>query len=110
VLDGVGMVWARLLQDLLEEVRGRPRLMLAAARSGRNTPNAGVIRSLAVATVVINRSCSLLNSLLVPLPIALGAIPGVHGGASSPCPLAAALGRVKLGCLAAGGVLCGSVV
>jgi hypothetical protein len=31
VLNGIGMVWAGVLQDLFNVVRGRSRLMLAAA-------------------------------------------------------------------------------
>jgi hypothetical protein len=86
-LDGVGVVWTRLLQELLEVARGWPPLMLAAACSSRDMCHVGAIRSLVVATIVVSRGCSLLKSLLAPLPTALGALLGILGGDSSRCPL-----------------------
>jgi hypothetical protein len=87
VLHEVGVVWACLLQELLEVVHGRLRLMPAAARSSHDARNAEAVHSLVVATVVIGRSCSLPKSLLAPLPASLGALPGVLSGDSGrrPC-------------------------
>jgi hypothetical protein len=82
VLHEVGVVWARLLQELLEVVHGRLRLMLAAACSSHDVCNAEAVHSLVVAIVVIDHSCSLPKSLLAPLPASLGALPGVLSGDS----------------------------
>jgi hypothetical protein len=80
VLDGVGVAWLHLLQELLEVVHGRPRLMLAAASSNHDTRHVGAVCSLAVATIVVGRGCSLLKSLLASLPATLGTLPSVLGG------------------------------
>jgi hypothetical protein len=80
VLDGVGMVWVHLLQEFLEVVCGWPRLTLAAAYSHHNACHAGAIRSLVVATIIVDCGCSLLKSLLAPVPTALGALPSILGG------------------------------
>jgi hypothetical protein len=71
VLDGVGVVQASLLKELLKVVCGRPRLTLAAAYGGRGAHQAGAIRLLVVATIIDGRDCSLLMVLFVPLPSAL---------------------------------------
>jgi hypothetical protein len=80
VLDGVGVIRARLHQELLEVVCGQPRLTLAADHTG-------VICLLVVATGSVSRGCSLLKSLLVPLPAALGTLPSILGGDFGRCPL-----------------------
>jgi hypothetical protein len=73
------VVWTRLLQELLEVVRGRPRLTLATARNSQDMRHAGAVRSLVVTTVIVECNCSLLKSLLGPLPATLGALPSVLG-------------------------------
>jgi hypothetical protein len=74
------VAWLHLLQELLEMVHGRPRLMLAAAGSNHGTRHVGAICSLAIATITVGRGCSLLKSLLASLPASLGTLPGVLGG------------------------------
>jgi hypothetical protein len=61
-------------------VHGRLCLTLAAAHNSHDAHHAGAIRSLAIATVVVDRGCSLLKLLLVPLPATLGALPSILGG------------------------------
>jgi hypothetical protein len=80
VLDGVGVIRARLHQELLEVVCGQPRLTLAADHTA-------VICLLVIATVSVSHGCSLLKSLLVPLPAALGTLPSILGGDFGRCPL-----------------------
>jgi hypothetical protein len=73
VLDGVGMVQASLLHELLEVIHGWPRLMLANAYGGSSAHHIGAARLLVVATVNIGRGCGLLTTLGDTSPLLLGA-------------------------------------
>jgi hypothetical protein len=65
---------------------------------------------LVVATVVAGRGCGHLAALLVPLFVALDAVPNILDDDSRRHFPAAAWGRVKLGHLVADGILCVDVV
>jgi hypothetical protein len=80
VHDGVGVVWAHLLKELLKVVRGRLCLMLAGAHSFRDEHHTRAVYSLVVATIVVGHGCGLLKSLLAALLATLGALPGVLCG------------------------------
>jgi hypothetical protein len=67
VLDGVGVVQASLLQEVLEVICGWPRLTLATAYSCRGAYHARAARLLVVATVITGRRCDLLTALLASL-------------------------------------------
>jgi hypothetical protein len=80
VLDGVSMVRARLVEELLKVVCGQPWLVLAAACGSHDTQHIGATRLLVVATGAVDHDCSLLKTLLTPFPSALGALPSVLDG------------------------------
>jgi hypothetical protein len=71
VLDGVGVVRENLCKELLEVVRGWPRLMLAAAYDSRGAHHDRAACLLVDVAVIINRGCGLLAALLAPLLSAL---------------------------------------
>jgi hypothetical protein len=75
VLNGVSLVQAALLHELLEVVRERSRLMLAAAYDGHGACHAGAAHLIIDAAIVTVCSCSLLTALLAPL---LGALRALH--------------------------------
>jgi hypothetical protein len=77
VLDGVGVVRASLLKELLEVIRGRPCLTLVTACGGRNMHHAGAALLLVATAVIIDRVYGLLTALLVPLLVALGTLSGI---------------------------------
>jgi hypothetical protein len=79
VLDGVGVVRADLLEELLEVVCGRSCLTLVAACGSRGVHHAGAAHLLVVAGVVASHGSGLLKMLLVPLPTTHGALPGALG-------------------------------
>jgi hypothetical protein len=105
VLDGVGVVWASLLKELLKVVCGRSHLMLTAARGSRGVHHAGAACLLVVVDVIADRGCDLLKMLLVPLLATLCTLPGVLYNDVRRCFPAAAWCQMKLGCLVVGGVL-----
>jgi hypothetical protein len=80
VLEGVGMVWASLLEELLKVVRGRPCMALAVACGSRDMHHTGAACLLVVATVIVGSGCGLLKMQLAPLPTTLGTLPGVLEG------------------------------
>jgi hypothetical protein len=86
-------------------VHGWSRLALAATCISHNGHHAGAAYLLVVATVAIDHGCGLLVMLLAPFPATLGALPDVLDGDVGRCLPAIAWGHVKLGRLAAGGVL-----
>jgi hypothetical protein len=106
-LMGVGIVWTSLLKELLEVVSGRLRLTLAAACGSHDVHHAGAACLPAVATVAVGCGCSLLKTLLAPLPTALGTLLDVLDGDIGRCLPTNAPARAKLGRLVAGGVLSG---
>jgi hypothetical protein len=55
VLDGVGMVQASLLHELLKVIHGRSCLTLATACNGRSLHHVGAARLLVVATIIAGR-------------------------------------------------------
>jgi hypothetical protein len=74
VLDGVGVVRASLLKELLEVICGRLCLTLVIACGGRNVHHVGATRLLVATAVIIDRVCGLLTALLAPLLVALGTL------------------------------------
>jgi hypothetical protein len=105
MLDGVGVVRASLLKDLLEVVHGRPRLMLPAACNSRATHHDG-----APACLLMPPSSSAMVAvswamLLVPLLAALGTHLDIMDDDIGWCFPAATWGWVKLGRLVADGIL-----
>jgi hypothetical protein len=77
VLDGVRVVRASLLLELLKVIRGWPHLTLANTCSGHSAHHAGAACLLVVAAVIAGRECGLLTSLLAPLLAALGTLLGI---------------------------------
>jgi hypothetical protein len=105
VLDGVGVVQANLIKELLEVVRGRVRLMLAAECDNHSAHHDGVACVFVDAIVIVGRGCGLLVALLAPLLAALDALLSILDydvGRRFPVT---ALGWVKLGRLVADSVL-----
>jgi hypothetical protein len=88
-------------------VRGWSFLTLAAACDSHDAHHTGAACLLAIAIIVVGRGCGLMQTLLAPLPTALGALHDILGGNVGQHLLVIARGRVKLGCLIAGGVLGG---
>jgi hypothetical protein len=107
VLDTVGVVRANLLKELLDVVRGRPRLMLATACNSHGAHHAGAIWLLVDATAIIGRGCSLLVTVLAPLLAALGALLNILDDNVRQRFPTTAWGWVKMGCLVADVVLGG---
>jgi hypothetical protein len=109
VPDNISVVWASLLEELLEVVCGRPRLALGAACDSRDAHDASPPPPYlaTVTTIIVDRGCGLLKKLLAPFPAALLVI---LDGDSRRCLLAVAWGQAKLSNLVAGGVLGGDVV
>jgi hypothetical protein len=77
VLDGLGVVWASLLKELLEVVHQWPRLAFALTYGSHDSHHTGATCLLVVATIIIGRGCSLLKALLVPHPTILGPLPDI---------------------------------
>jgi hypothetical protein len=71
VLDGVGVVWASLLQEILKVIHGWSCLMLATTCGGRGAHHVGVVFLLVVAAIVADHVCGPLTVLLAPLLAAL---------------------------------------
>jgi hypothetical protein len=71
------VVWASLLKEFLEVVRGRPWLTLATASNNHGVYHDGAAFLLVDATVVIGRCYGLLVVLLAPLPATLGVLLGI---------------------------------
>jgi hypothetical protein len=71
VPDGVCVVWAGFLKELLEVVCRRPPLTLVAMHGGQDVPHARSTRYPIVAVVMVDRGCGPLRALLVPLFAAL---------------------------------------
>jgi hypothetical protein len=67
VPNGVDVVRANLLKELLEVVHGSPRLTLTAAYDSCDTHHNGIACLFVDAAVVVGRGCSLLVVLLAPL-------------------------------------------
>jgi hypothetical protein len=105
VLDGVSVVWTILHEELLKVVRGQPCLVLAASRGSHSAHHTGAAHFLAIATIVVDRDCSLLKTLLAPLPTALGTLPDILEVNVKRRLPAVAWGRAELGRLIAGGIL-----
>jgi hypothetical protein len=74
VLDGLHMVWAGLIKELLDVVCIRPCLVLASTCSSRDAPHAKVAYFLIVATIIVGRGYNPLRTLLAPLLAALGVL------------------------------------
>jgi hypothetical protein len=102
VLDEVGVVWASLLNDLIEVIHGQTLLTLSTACDGRGVHHDEATRLLVVATIITDRGCDFLMALLSPL---LAAHPDILDDDVGRCFPTAAWGRVKLGCLIPDGVL-----
>jgi hypothetical protein len=105
VLNGVSMVWVSLLEEHLKVECGWPRLVLAATYDSHDTHHTRAARLLVVATIVVDRGCGLLKTLLVPFPAAPCTLPSILDGNVRRCLLAVTWGQAKLGHLAGGGVL-----
>jgi hypothetical protein len=73
-LDGVGVVQANLLKELLDVVRGQSCLTLAASYDSHGARHDGAACLLVNATIIIGRGCGLLAVLLAPLLAAPGAL------------------------------------
>jgi hypothetical protein len=110
VLDGVGVVWASLLKELLEVVYGQPHLQLAAACGSCDAHHARATYLLAIATSIIGHDYSLLNALLANLTAALGTLPDILESGVGRCLPDVAWGREKFGSLTTGGILDGDGV
>jgi hypothetical protein len=80
VLDGVGVVWTSLFEELFEVVCGRPRLTLAAACGHHGVHHTRAACLFVGATIIIGRGCGLLVVVLAPLLVALGALLGILDG------------------------------
>jgi hypothetical protein len=110
VLDGVGVVRASLLKELLEVVQGRPRLTLATVCDSHGMHHDGAAYLLVNAIIIIGHCCGFLMVLLETLLAALGSLLSILDddiGRQFPGP---ALGSVKLGCIVVDGVLgCGAM-
>jgi hypothetical protein len=101
MLDRVGVVRASLHKELLKVVRGRPRLMLAAAYDSHRAHHDGAVCFLVDATVGGSHGCGLLATLLAPLLATLSALLGILDDDVGRHFPAAAWGWVQLGRLVA---------
>jgi hypothetical protein len=101
VLDGVSVVRAGLLRELLEVVRGQSCLALSTVSNGRSACHAGVARLIVDVTIVARHSVSLPTVLLTPLLVALGALPDILNDDIERRFPTAAWGQMELGCLTA---------
>jgi hypothetical protein len=72
VIDGVGVVWARFFEELLEVVHGQLRLPPAIAHDLYGVLHVGAACSLIDAAVVID--CSLMAALFKLLLAGLGTL------------------------------------
>jgi hypothetical protein len=106
VLDGVGRVRASLFKELVEVVRGRLCLTLAATYDRRGVLCAGAACLLVDVAKVVDHG--LLAALLVPLLAALGTLLDIRDNDVRRCSPAAARGWVKLDRLVADSVLGGA--
>jgi hypothetical protein len=107
MLDGVRVIRARFLKELLKVVCWRSFLALAVARGLHSVFRAGTAYLLIDATVVVG--CGLLTTLFAPLLAGLNALLGaVDGNVEQRFP-ATARGQLKLGHLSAGGTRSGDV-
>jgi hypothetical protein len=113
-LDGVCVVWAGFLEEPLEVVRGRPRLMLVTMSSAQDMPHTRAASLPIIAIIMVSRGHGPLKALLAPLFAALDALPASVDGDIGQCSLTAtqghlpaSLGMAKHDRLIAGGVLGG---
>jgi hypothetical protein len=77
VLDGVCVVWVRLLKESLEVVCRQSCLALAAAFDSHDTRHVKSARFLVVISIAVGRNNDLLKTLLASLLVTLGALFGV---------------------------------
>jgi hypothetical protein len=104
VLDSVGMIQARFLEEFLEVVSGRSCLALVVAHVVFGT---GATRLLVDVTVVVG--CGLLTALFLPLLAGLNALLDALDGDARRRFHATVGGWLKLGRLSAGGVRGGDI-
>jgi hypothetical protein len=110
----VCVVWEGRLEESLEVVGRRLRLMLVIVRASRDTTHVGIVRLPVVAIVVVGRDRSPLWMLLAPPLVTLTVHPSaLDGDVGWRLPvtawghLPASWRKTKFGCLTIGGVLGG---
>jgi hypothetical protein len=111
---GVCVVWAGFLEEPLEVVCKRPRLMLVTLHGGQDMPHTGVARLPVTAVVMVGHHRGPLRALLAPLFAALDALLSVMDSdigwrllTATWGHLPTSLGLTKHDSLIAGGVLDG---